>query len=841
MVKKSEAETEVVEQPAPAAQKKKDGPKVGGLFRHVIITAIAVLAAMIAGMGAINHYVVDASSDEQGKRLADVYASQFVGFYNQVFTQAARQVGGIAEDDSLAAILVAGNAAEIEQRAQIIATSLAREAQVFLVTTQSAPAAMSLGFAAQDMLERAQRGEPTSPEVIPLAEHPLMLMAATIRTPDNAIVGAILVAFELNAIAEEIHNLDAQAGYMTLQQRFSPDEPATVVMMHGNPVEDAAHAVTQPTVYPNLTVTYTLSPASAVSASRSVFIMLGAATAILVVVAVVLSTLLLRRALQRNTSMLMHCAESLIQRKHIPVGIVFTLDIFEEAAASLRRAARQPGGDTIGELAAAETRAMQSSAAPAAARASASADADEPAGEPSGANLPDEIFRAYDIRGVVGKTLTEDAVKLIGKAIGSEALEARQSAIYVGRDGRMSGPQLLGSLIEGITSTGCNVINIGMVPTPLVYFATTSTATKSGVALTGSHNPAEYNGLKIVINGETLSGERIKALRQRILENNFRSGTGSVETLDIAGKYNERIRDDIVLARSLKVVVDCGNGVAGAVAPALLESLGCQVIPLYCEVDGNFPNHHPDPGKPDNLNDLVSRVLAEKADLGIAFDGDGDRIGVVTPEGKIIWPDRLMMLFARDILMRSPGADIIFDVKCTRDLPALISQHGGRPIMWRTGHSLIKAKLKETGAVLAGEMSGHIFFNDRWPGFDDAIYAAARLLEILSLEVAGADEVFAEFPSALSTPELHLHASEESKFRIVEALQKNGQFPGGSVSTIDGVRVDYPNGWGLVRASNTTPSLVARFEGRSEQDLEAVRAAFREQLQKVEPALRITF
>jgi len=396
-------------------------------------------------------------------------------------------------------------------------------------------------------------------------------------------------------------------------------------------------------------------------------------------------------------------------------------------------------------------------------------------------------------------------------------------------------------LIDGITSTGCNVVNLGMVPTPVVYFACANTAIKSGICLTGSHNPPDYNGLKIVINGETLAEQRIQALKQRIKRQDFRAGKGTAEALDISGKYLERIRDDIVLARTMNIVVDCGNGVAGALAPQLLSSLGCKVIPIFCDVDGHFPNHHPDPSNPDNLADLIARVIAEKADLGLAFDGDGDRIGVVTPQGKVIWPDRLMMLYARDLLMRNPGADIIFDVKCSRDLAMVISQHGGRPIMGRTGHSLIKAKLKETGAALAGEMSGHIFFNDRWFGFDDAIYAAARLLEILSLEVAGADELFAQFPSSVSTPELHISVNEDSKFRIVDALQKQGEFGDGSINTIDGVRVDYPNSWGLVRASNTTPMLVARFEGRTSEDLGTVREIFRAQLLKVEPSLRIPF
>jgi phosphomannomutase/phosphoglucomutase len=810
------------------------------LFRHVAITAVAVVVAMLAGMFAMHTFVIDAGANEQGSRLAGIYAQQYAGFFNQVFTQASRQISGITADSSLAELLASGDEAAIQQRSSVLAASLARNAQVFLISGQATLPSLPLGYAAQEMLERAQRGEATSAEIIPVPERPLLLVAATVRNDQKTIVGAMLVAFDLNEISADLKNIDAGSGYMVLQQRFEESEKPMIVMRHGTEITSASHQVTLPTIHPNLTITFTLKPDISASSSAGMFVMLGAGTALLVLIAVLLSTLLLRRSLQRNTSMLMLCAEALIQRNPVPVGIIFSLDIFEDAAATLKRVAKSSANDN------AITPIYSGGATP---RRTDPLDVASMTGEqkavakntPPPVDIPAEIFRAYDIRGVVGKTLTEETVKLIGRAIGSEALDNKQSAIHVGRDGRLSGPQLLGALIEGITSTGCNVINIGMVPTPLVYFAAATSTHKSGVVLTGSHNPSEYNGLKVVINGETLSEQRIHALRTRILENNFRAGTGSVETLDVSGKYKERIKDDIVLARSLKIVVDCGNGVAGVIAPQLLEALGCTVVPLYCDVDGHFPNHHPDPSKTDNLNDLISRVLAEKADLGLAFDGDGDRIGVVTPQGNIIWPDKLMMLYARDILMRTPGADIIFDVKCTRDLAAVISQHGGRPIMWRTGHSLIKAKLKETGAALAGEMSGHIFFNDRWPGFDDAIYAAARLLEILSLEVAGADEVFAEFPANVSTPELHINVTEDNKFRLVEALQKNAQFPGGSISTIDGLRVDFPNAWGLVRASNTTPVLVARFEGRTEQDLETVRAAFREQLLKVDSSLRITF
>ncbi|WP_162960643.1 phosphomannomutase/phosphoglucomutase, partial [Pseudomonas aeruginosa] len=437
--------------------------------------------------------------------------------------------------------------------------------------------------------------------------------------------------------------------------------------------------------------------------------------------------------------------------------------------------------------------------------------------------------------------LTAETAYWIGRAIGSESLARGEPCVAVGRDGRLSGPELVKQLIQGLVDCGCQVSDVGMVPTPVLYYAANVLEGKSGVMLTGSHNPPDYNGFKIVVAGETLANEQIQALRERIEKNDLASGVGSVEQVDILPRYFKQIRDDIAMAKPMKVVVDCGNGVAGVIAPQLIEALGCSVIPLYCEVDGNFPNHHPDPGKPENLKDLIAKVKAENADLGLAFDGDGDRVGVVTNTGTIIYPDRLLMLFAKDVVSRNPGADIIFDVKCTRRLIALISGYGGRPVMWKTGHSLIKKKMKETGALLAGEMSGHVFFKERWFGFDDGIYSAARLLEILSQDQRDSEHVFSAFPSDISTPEINITVTEDSKFAIIEALQRDAQWGEGNITTLDGVRVDYPKGWGLVRASNTTPVLVLRFEADTEEELERIKTVFRNQLKAVDSSLPVPF
>jgi phosphomannomutase/phosphoglucomutase len=437
------------------------------------------------------------------------------------------------------------------------------------------------------------------------------------------------------------------------------------------------------------------------------------------------------------------------------------------------------------------------------------------------------IFKAYDIRGIVDQSLTTDTAYLIGRALGAEAQARGEQHIFVARDGRLSGPKLVAALSRGLMDSGRDVTDLGMVPTPVLYFAAYALGTGSGIMVTGSHNPPEYNGLKMVLGGTTLSGQDIQALRQRIDSGDFTDGAGKQDSLSVVDQYIERIRSDIALSRPIKVIVDCGNGVAGVAAPQLLRVLGCEVGELFCDVDGNFPNHHPDPSKPENLMDLKQALAENQADIGLAFDGDGDRLGVVTPAGKVIWADRQMMLYARDVISRNPGAEIIYDIKCSTNLAKVIEKAGGKATMWKTGHSLVKAKLKETGALLAGEMSGHIFFKERWYGFDDALYTAARLLEILAKDNRPVDEVFDELPDNINTPELNMQTAEGENHPLVERLVAAADFPGALVTTIDGLRVDFEDGFGLVRASNTTPCLVFRFEAENESALNRIQDDFR--------------
>jgi phosphomannomutase len=453
-------------------------------------------------------------------------------------------------------------------------------------------------------------------------------------------------------------------------------------------------------------------------------------------------------------------------------------------------------------------------------------------------NPASSVFKAYDIRGVVGQTLDEEFAEHLGRAFGSEAVAAGERAVAVGRDGRRSGPTLCAALARGLTSTGLDVVDLGAVTTPMLYYVAATRGRfgcRSGIQVTGSHNPKEYNGFKLVLAGRAIYGEEIQRLRERMLQEHYVKGAGRLGNMAILAEYTRRIVNDCRQARRMRIVIDSGNGIPGASAPGILRALGHEVIDLYSRVDGDFPNHHPDPSKLENLADLIKVVHATEAELGLAFDGDGDRLGVVTRDGQIIFPDRQLMLLARDVLARHPGATVIFDVKCSQRLGADIRAAGGVPLMWKTGHSLMKAKLKEEGAPIAGEMSGHIFFNERWYGFDDAMYTAARLLEILS-RCADPSAVLNALPTSFSTPELNVPCAEGEPPRVIEALRAQARFDGArELVTIDGLRADYADGFGLVRASNTTPVLVLRFEGHTPQALERIQQTFMTALREVKP------
>lgn len=456
-------------------------------------------------------------------------------------------------------------------------------------------------------------------------------------------------------------------------------------------------------------------------------------------------------------------------------------------------------------------------------------------------DIPAHVFRAYDIRGLVGSELDEDAYYTLGRAFSLMLRQAERQAVYLARDARLSSQRLALALRQGLLDSGIRVIDLGAVTTPVMYYAVFALEHDSGLVVTGSHNPADYNGIKMVLAGKTLIKQDIDRLQDLVAGQRFVNGCGDLQLLDIQPLYQQRIQDDIVLARPLKVVVDCGNGIAGASVPAVLEALGCEVIPLYCEVDGRFPNHHPDPTIEANLVDLKAAVLRHGADLGFGFDGDADRLGLITEQGQMIWPDRLMMLFAEAVLGRNPGGTIVYDVKCSSHLTRHIAALGGQPLMCPTGHSIVKQQMRKVGAVLAGEMSGHIFFKDRWFGFDDALYSACRLLEILSQQDQPASAIFARLPDSVNTPEIKIAIPDQHKFDFMQKFMQSPHFEGGTLNTIDGLRVEYSYGWGLLRASNTTPCLVARFEASSRSDLEQVQQQFRQAILAIDAALDVPF
>lgn len=720
-----------------------------------------------------------------------------------------------------------------------------------------------MNFAALDMLRRVENGQMPAVEAYKVDQRWLVYSAAPVRlSDDQPQQGTLLLAVELERLLASIPPLPAEVGQVQLLQQFANTAPQ-LLTQRGQAQGEAQRFSSG---NPHWTLSFTPGPALTESAFSLPLLGLVLSLALAgVLLGLYLVHSDLQRRLRDDVRQLGQLLNELSTGKSVKV-FSLGLPALDSLAQALVRLPRR----AYATAANASTDHPGSGASQATAAApSQPADLVDPLFQDAdildidfldedqdilgleqtpvmntphlAPKLPADIFRAYDIRGVVGTSLTAETAYWVGRAIGSESLAQGEPNVAVGRDGRLSGPELVQQLIQGLLDCGCTVSDVGMVPTPVVYYAANILSGKSAVMLTGSHNPPDYNGFKIVIAGDTLANEQIQALKTRIDNNDLASGVGSVEQVDVLERYFKQIRDDIALASPMKVVVDCGNGAAGVIAPQLIEALGCTVIPLFCEVDGNFPNHHPDPGKPENLVDLIAKVKAEKADLGLAFDGDGDRVGVVTNTGTMVYPDRLLMLFAKDVVSRNPGADIIFDVKCTRRLTPLISGYGGRPVMWKTGHSLIKKKMKETGALLAGEMSGHIFFKERWFGFDDGIYAAARLLEILSQEKRDAEQVFAAFPSDISTPEINIQVTEQSKFSIIDALQRDGTWGEANITTLDGVRVDYPKGWGLVRASNTTPVLVLRFEAESDDELERIKQVFRTQLQGVAADLNLPF
>lgn len=811
---------------------------------------LAVIGVLIAS--ALIWLEQSKQAQEQQAAQMTTWGAAYSAAINQRLAAVQADTQSAANDPRLAQALGSTDTAtirsaerSISHRANLIDAYLKPAGHSMPEPNRDAP----VNFAALDLLRRAEQGPQPFPEALNIGQRWVLYSAAKLNHPTEP--GSLLLSYDIASLMRGLPAFANQQLQVTIQQQFA-NAPVQTLYSSGNP---PAKAVSQTfsTQHPNWSVTVAApvkTPSLLTDYSTLLTALAIAVFAILLAVQLVhrriqrllmADSLLLKDAIQRwgqgksirsSAFNFKTLASVLNHIKHTAAGLKEASDASTATAntdqypadSSLTHSLKQPLDTDILDINIMDDDVFALDQTTTAAQ-----------------DVPSEIFRAYDIRGIVGSTLTTGTAYWIGRAVGSESIANGEPHVVVGRDGRLSGPDMVQALTQGLTDSGCQVTDLGMVPTPVLYYATHVLEATSGVMVTGSHNPPDYNGFKIVIAGETLANERVTALHSRIINDELSSGSGEVKEVELLQDYLAHIRDDVALAKPMTVVVDCGNGVGGVIGPQVLEALGCTVIPLYCDVDGTFPNHHPDPGKPENLQELIAKVKSSGADLGIAFDGDADRLGVVTNSGRIIYPDHLMMLFAKDVVSRNPGADIIFDVKCTRRLASLISAYGGRPIMWKTGHSLIKAKMKETGALLAGEMSGHIFFKERWFGFDDGIYSAARLLEILSLEPETVDQVFAEFPVNLSTPEINIEVTEESKFQIIERLQNQGQWGDASITTLDGIRADLPTSWGLVRASNTTPMLVLRFEGETAEDLEHIKQLFREQLLNIAPELDLPF
>lgn len=732
-------------------------------------------------------------------------------------------VAKLAQEPSVIQALAANDAASVSALQTSLSAPIkhALDLKILLAgqTDINPNSLVPIRFAELDLIRRTERGEAAYAEAALINDAwQIHFVAPVVTGKDTPPLGSLMLTLDGEPLKALVRSGDTSLGQKILQQKFA-NSPSLAVVKVGAGAGELSQTLAIPKS--NWELKFTPSEVFMQRAEEAPTLWILAicgCTALSLFAALVLSRFLVKAEREAEQQLAPTAAETkpTSAPEHAPSTLFQKQDILDIAVI----------GDDADILGLNDTRNKKTTSAVA---------IDE-------ASVPAHIFRSYDIRGVVGKDLDSALAEQIGHAIGSEALDKGESSLLVARDARIHSQDLTSALIKGILRSGCHVVNIGVVPTPVLYFATYHFEdVRSGVMVTASHNPAEYNGFKVVIKNNALADAAIMDLRTRILTQDLHQGLGEETARDIIPHYIERIFSDVALAGDVSLVIDAGNAVTGIVAPQLFEELGCKVTPLFCDLDGNFPNHDPDPTQEPNLRALIAKVQEVNADIGVAFDGDGDRLVVVTPKGDIIWPDRLLMLFAKDILARNPGADVLFDVKCSRQLNQVISGYGGRPIMWKTGHSPMKAKMLETGALIGGEYSGHIFIKDRWYGFDDGIYAMARLLEIITLRDQHIDDIFAAFPQLIITPEIKVAVADKVKFALIKQLSDTGDFQNGNITTIDGVRVDFSKGWGLVRASNTSPALTLRFEAETEEALAVIQQLFKRELLKVDASLALEF
>ena len=711
-----------------------------------------------------------------------------------------------------------------------------------------------------DLVRRASEGEETTPEAYQFEGQWLTSMAAKVKHPrieDHWAV--IIISLDNSWLSEEMQSLDNASGRFALEQAFADQagkQRHNVIASSGSA---ASSANTRYADVPGTSWRVAFTPSNALidrlRISPIPVYIVSAMIVIALIISVSILLTLFPRKLEAEINRIISAAD---QKSPLILAIPQLVSIAKQLRRATLRALRQSNETGWGipspEVHTIESRSgailtssmFQSGRILDEDAELADLDLDLNTGaacsqEDGAGHFPEHIFRAYDIRGDAETELTDSLVADIGSAIGTIAGELGEGSLIVGCDGRVSSPRIKSTLVRAIMESGRDVVDIGLVPTPLLYFATHQLGVGSGIMITGSHNPADQNGLKIVLKQKTIAAGGIQELRERISTRNFARGNGRLRRENIAPAYMEAVLRDIAIAVPLKIVVDAGNGATGEIAPRLLEALGCEVVPLNCQIDGHFPGHPPDTSNEDNLADLAEKVVDVRADFGVAFDGDGDRLAVVTSSGRIVRSDVLLMLYAQDVVSRNPGADVVFDVKCSRQLSKLITRHGGRPVLWKTGHAFMKEKMAETAALLGGEFSGHMFFGERWYGFDDGLYAACRLAEILSTHGESLDDCIASFPLTVNTPEIIIPVADDYKFELVDKIIKNADFSAGKVNTMDGIRVDFSNGWGLVRASNTGPALTARFEADTQENLEIIQDEFKAQIALVDAEIELNF
>jgi phosphomannomutase/phosphoglucomutase len=846
------------------AARKKATPKQsnseGGVLHLLIAIGLGTLG-LVTAFGLVWWQILVQPQQAQFDQVKQQMLQYYSGYFNGRVNDLRAQVGAMTTAPATAATLATFDEAAIRATADRLRQENPYILRVDLIQKGEAQVDMNaeipISFAALDLMRRAETREFVGPEVS-LNQRNLIYAAQPI-TSNGVVTGVLLAVYSTNFFLTPLNQYDATMTSLKVEQKFDGN-PKTVVMQWGATEGDGA-PLTAGLIAPHWQLSYGAKKGLLTSITKFTDLLVPAGVAWLAMVGgFFLAFSRQNRIIAEDAAELTDYATRLLRGRAARLA-TYNLKPLAEAAATLskfvkKQSAAQPqDDDLLDDLNKNENENENIDQDQANEQTESDAEdnflgvrranpkdnfgieVNEEERGSLGIKLDPSIFRAYDIRGITTTNLTEDVVYWIGRAFAAQASAQQQTRVVVGRDGRHSSSGLELSLTSGLVEGGVDVISVGLVPTPLLYYATFALDTGTGIMITGSHNPPDYNGLKMMIDGVTLAEDTILALLERVQQNDLSEGEGSREEISLDDSYVDKVLDDVAVAQPLKVVVDCGNGVAGKIAPRLLQELGCEVVPLYCDVDGDFPNHHPDPAEPQNLEDLKTVVAAENADIGLAFDGDGDRLGVVTPSGEIIWPDKLLMLFAQDIVSRNPGAEILYDVKCSRHLNTIISDLGGRPIMWKTGHSHMKAKLKETGALLAGEFSGHICFGERWYGFDDALYSAARLLEILGSEGRSIDEVFAQFPATFTTPEIKIETTDEAKFDIMSKLSEQADFGDGTLTTIDGIRVDFNDGWGLVRPSNTSPVLSLRFEADTPEALNRIQGEFQEQLFKIDAAL----